>query len=540
MTKSENRKPASGWWAATKQILKGFLGSSIAVLPIVILIVIIYFTGVLPKSDFTPQLLVTFVISAVGLIIGLAFFNAGVTKSMSRIGEIVGQTLFHKKKLWLVILMTFAIGVIVTIAEPDLKAMASQIGMDEWVLIICIAVGVGLFVVIGVIRTLKGAKLNVLFLAFYAIVFALAGIVNPKFLPVAFDSGGVTTGPVTVPFIMAFGVGLASSRSQGDRNGEDGFGLTALASVGPIITVMILGLFVDVDAMTWSPSMTDKAMSNYSSWDTVWGFYLNHLGEGIVSQLKNSAIAILPITAFFLFYNFVFVRLPKREIFKILFGLVYAYIGLVIFMTFVEIGFMPVAQKLGQCFGDPSANLFPYAVLVGGLLGVFGALAEPAVHSLVIQVEKVSEGTVKSKLVLAVLSLAVGGGVALAVVRSHYGFSVLYYMIPGYFIALALSFIVPKMYFAMAFDSGGVASGPMASTFVMPFCTGFAFAEHGAESVYANAFGSVAMIALMPLIVIQLMGLYAGIKRTVVYSKARKKFIEENDDVLISFTEVTE
>ncbi len=540
MTKSENRKPASGWWAATKQILKGFLESSIAVLPIVILIVIIYFTGVLPKSDFTPQLLVTFVISAVGLIIGLAFFNAGVTKSMSRIGEIVGQTLFHKKKLWLVILMTFAIGVIVTIAEPDLKAMASQIGMDEWVLIICIAVGVGLFVVIGVIRTLKGAKLNVLFLAFYAIVFALAGIVNPKFLPVAFDSGGVTTGPVTVPFIMAFGVGLASSRSQGDRNGEDGFGLTALASVGPIITVMILGLFVDVDAMTWSPSMTKDTMSNYSSWDKVWGFYLNHLGEGIVSQLKNSAIAILPITAFFLFYNFVFVRLPKREIFKILFGLVYAYIGLVIFMTFVEIGFMPVAQKLGQCFGDPSANLFPYAVLVGGLLGVFGALAEPAVHSLVIQVEKVSEGTVKSKLVLAVLSLAVGGGVALAVVRSHYGFSVLYYMIPGYFIALALSFIVPKMYFAMAFDSGGVASGPMASTFVMPFCTGFAFAEHGAESVYANAFGSVAMIALMPLIVIQLMGLYAGIKRTVVYSKARKKFIEENDDVLISFTEVTE
>ncbi len=540
MTKSENRKPASGWWAATKQILKGFLESSIAVLPIVVLIVLIYFTGVLPKSDFTPQLLVTFVISAVGLIIGLAFFNAGVTKSMSRIGEIVGQTLFHKKKLWLVILMTFAIGVIVTIAEPDLKAMASQIGMDEWVLIICIAVGVGLFVVIGVIRTLKGAKLNVLFLAFYAIVFALAGIVNPKFLPVAFDSGGVTTGPVTVPFIMAFGVGLASSRSQGDRNGEDGFGLTALASVGPIITVMILGLFVDVDAMTWSPSMTKDAMSNYSSWDKVWGFYLNHLGEGIVSQLKNSAIAILPITAFFLFYNFVFVRLPKREIFKILFGLVYAYIGLVIFMTFVEIGFMPVAQKLGQCFGDPSANLFPYAVLVGGLLGVFGALAEPAVHSLVIQVEKVSEGTVKSKLVLAVLSLAVGGGVALAVVRSHYGFSVLYYMIPGYFIALALSFIVPKMYFAMAFDSGGVASGPMASTFVMPFCTGFAFAEHGAESVYANAFGSVAMIALMPLIVIQLMGLYAGIKRTVVYSKARKKFIEENDDVLISFTEVTE
>ncbi len=527
------------WWAATKQLLKGLLESTLAVVPIILIIVVIYLTGVLPKSKFSPQLLVTFVISAVGLIFGLTLFNAGVTKSMSRIGEVVGQTLFRHKKMWLIVLMTFIIGVLITIAEPDLKAMASQIGMNQWVLIICIAVGVGLFVVFGVIRTLKGARLNVLFLAFYAIVFALAGIVNPKFLPIAFDSGGVTTGPVTVPFIMAFGVGLASSKSHGDRNGEDGFGLTALASVGPIITAMILGLFVDVEAMSWSPSLDAASLANYDSWETVWPSFTQQLGEGILHQLQNAAIAILPITAFFLFYNFVFVRLPKREIFKILIGLVYAYFGLVIFMTFVEIGFLPVAQELGKAFGS-NTNLFPYAVLVGGLLGVFGALAEPAVHSLVTQVEKVSEGTVHSKLVLAVMALAVGGGVALAIVRSHYGFSILYYTIPGYIIALGLTFIVPKMYSAMAFDSGGVASGPMASTFVMPFCTGFCFAEKGAEYVYEDAFGCVAMIALMPLIVVQLMGLYAGIKRTIVYNNARKRFIEENDDVLISFSEVNQ
>ncbi len=540
MTKTiDPKQKRREWWGATKQILKGLLESSLAVIPIVLVIVIVYLTGALPKSDFSPQLLVTFVISAVGLIFGLTFFNIGVTKSMSRIGEVVGQTLFRHKKMWLIVLMTFIIGVLITIAEPDLKAMAGQIGMDEWVLIICIALGVGLFVVFGVIRTLRGARLNVLFLAFYAIVFALAGIVNPKFLPIAFDSGGVTTGPVTVPFIMAFGVGLASSKSHGDRNGEDGFGLTALASVGPIITAMILGLFVDVDSMSWSASLNAEDLLNYGEWETVWPFFAEQLGHGILTQLKNSAIAILPITAFFLFYNFVFVKLPKREIFKILFGLIYAYVGLVIFMTFVEIGFLPVAQELGRCFGANS-NLFPYAVLVGGLLGVFGALAEPAVHSLVMQVEKVSEGTVKSKLVLIVMALAVGGGVALALVRSHYGFSILYYMIPGYIIALGLTFIVPKMYSAMAFDSGGVASGPMASTFVMPFCTGFCFAEKGAEYVYEDAFGCVAMIALMPLIVVQLMGLYAGIKRMVVYNKARKRFIEENDNVLIDFTEVTQ
>ena len=529
-------KPKRSLGAATKFWLLQFRESLFAVLPIAILIVVIYLTGVLPRETFSPQLLVTFLICAFAIAFGLAFFNAGSTQSMSRIGEVVGETLFRRKNIWLVVIMTFIIGVLVTIAEPDLKTMAGQIGMNELTLILVIGIGVGLFVVIGVIRILKKGRLNVIFLAFYAIVFALAGIVNPKFLPIAFDSGGVTTGPVTVPFILAFGAGLAASHSAGGRNSDDSFGLTALASVGPIIAAMVLGLFVDVESMTWTPSLPDY--SAYSSWSSVWPAFWHHVGEGLIGQLKNVALAIVPIFVFFLIYNFIFVRMPFKQILRIVIGLVYAYVGLVVFMTAVEVGFLPVAQEIGKSFGDPSRGLFPYAVLIGGLFGVFGVLAEPAVRVLVTQIEKVSEGTIKSRTVLIVMALAVGGGVALAMVRAYYGFSILYYMIPGYMLALGLSFVVPKIYFAMAFDSGGVASGPMASTFVMPFCTGFAFSAHGAETVYSSAFGCVSMIALMPLIVVQMMGLYAEVKRKIIYFKARKRFIEPNDDVLIHFAEV--
>lgn len=513
-----------------------FLESFLAVVPIVVLIVVIYFTGVIPREEFSPQLLVSFVICAFAIVIGLTSFNLGSNQSMTRIGEIVGETLFKRKNLFIIIAMTFILGVAVTVAEPDLKTMAGQIGCSELLLILVIGIGVGIFVVIGVIRILRNKRLNVLFLAFYAIVFALAAVVNPKFLPIAFDSGGVTTGPVTVPFILAFGAGLAASRASGGRTGDDSFGITALASVGPIIAVMVLGLFMDVDAMVWTPNLPDSA--SYSSWSSFWPFFAQHIGEALLGQLKNVAFAVVPLFVLFLIYNWIFVRMPMKRILQIFVGLIYVYVGLVIFMSAVECGFLPVAQQVGFAFGDPSRpSLFPLAVGIGALFGLFGVLAEPAVHVLVRQIEKVSEGTIRSRTVLIVMALAIAGGVSLSIVRAHYQFPILYYTIPGYAVALGLSFVVPKIYFAIAFDSGGVASGPMASTFVMPFCIGFAYANHGSDSVYSDAFGCVAMIALMPLIVIQFLGVYAELKRQLVYQRARKRFIEPNDNQIIHFAE---
>jgi len=535
--RKQNRKNASH--AALKHIGENYL----SVLPIILVVTVLYFVHVDP--DFTTQVFLAFLMSAVVIGLGLALFTAGADLSMTRIGTIVGETLFKKRKIWLIVLMTFILGVLVTVAEPDLKVMADQIHWNPIALIVFVGVGVGLFVVFGVLRILFNKNLNIMFLAFYAMVFALAGLMSESgkglFLPIAFDSGGVTTGPVTVPFILAFGAGLAASRSGNGRSGEDAFGLTALASVGPIITVMIMSFFYPVNQLVydWEPSK----LIGITSWADFWPVYGQIASQAMLTEILNVAIAIAPLAGFFLIYNWIFVRMSWKQVLRILVGLIYAYLGLVIFLSAVQIGFLPIAQELGYALGNGSSHpeFFPLAIGIGALFGLFGVLAEPAVHVLVQQIEVLSEGTIKSKQVLFIMAGSIGIGVGLAIIRAYYGFSILYYMVPGYVIALALTFVVPKIYTSIAFDSGGVASGPMASTFVMPFAIGFAYACHPNEpnAVFADAFGCVSMIAMMPLIVIQLMGLYAQMKRSLILRKVQKQFIEPDDLQVIHFAEAS-
>jgi hypothetical protein len=555
---------------ARRGIWKHIGENYLSVIPIVLVVTVLYFVHI--DDQFTTPFFVAFLMCAAVIGLGLSLFTAGADLSMTRIGTIVGGTLFKQRKMWLIVLMTFIIGVLVTVAEPDLKVMASQIGWDETQLIIFVGVGVGLFVVFGVIRIVFNQNLNVMFLAFYALVFALAGLMSEDgkglFLPIAFDSGGVTTGPVTVPFILAFGAGLAASKNTNGRSGEDAFGLTALASVGPIITVMIMSLFLPVNELSYKWDVS--ALVGVTDWGVFWNVIVQSGSQIILNELLNVMIAILPLAVFFLIYNWLFVRMSWKQVVGIFVGLIYAYLGLVVFLSAVNLGFLPVAQELGFSLGAAGhPEFFPVAVLIGGLFGLFGVLAEPAVHVLVQQIETLSEGTIKSRQVLLVMALSIGGGVALAIVRAHFGFSILWYMVPGYVIALALTFVVPKIYTSIAFDSGGVASGPMASTFVMPFAIGFTYAAgyanakaagmdmtygSGAASdvfassatqsymsnyVFQNAFGCVSMIAMMPLIVIQLMGLYAEIKRAIILKKVQEKFIEPDDLQVIHFAEAS-
>jgi hypothetical protein len=508
--------------------------SYLSVSPIVLMITVLFFTGVV--SDFYWPVFVVFLIAAVCIGLGLALFQLGCDQSISKVGGIIGSTLFKQRKLWLVCIMTFFLGVIITVAEPDLKLMANQIGFDnEALLIVFVGTGVGLFLMFGVLRILFQKDLNVLFLAFYAIIFTLAGITNKNFLPISFDSGAVVTGPVTIPFILALGAGLASSRANvNGHSGADSFGLTALATAGPILTVMILSRFIDPSHLVykWDPS----PILTCSDWSSLLSTIGPLLVDQIESNLLNFVIAIGPLAVCFLIYNWVFVHLRFKQVLKVLIGFIYAYFGLVIFMVAVNIGFLPVAQKVGYSLGDNS-SLYPLAVLCGGLFGLFGVIAEPAVHILVHQIETVSEGTIKARTVLAIMAISVGIGMAMAVVRAHYGFSILYYFIPGYFLALSLAFVVPKIYMSIAFDSGSIASGPMASSFVMPFVLGFSYAEHGAAPIYVNAFGCIAMISMMPLIVIQLLGLYIQIKRAHLYKMARKRIVEPDDNQIIHFNQ---
>jgi hypothetical protein len=281
---------------------------------------------------------------------------------------------------------------------------------------------------------------------------------------------------------------------------------------------------------TWDPS----PLLGVDNWESFFPLLAELIQSALLANLRDLAIAILPLALFFEIYNLCFLHLKGKEQLRILIGFLYAYLGLVFFLCAVNIGFLPVGQKIGFEVGK-AESLYPLALVLAALFGIFGVLAEPAVHVLVKQIQDVSEGTIKAKNVLAVMALSVGGGIVLQIIRAHYGFSLLYYYIPMYALALGLSFIVPKIYANIAFDSGSIASGPMAASFVMPFVVGFTYASHGADAVFPSAFGTISMVSTMPLIVIQLLGLYAELKRDWIYARVRQQFIEPDDCQVIHF-----
>lgn len=513
------------------------LESTISTLPIAVVIIgfflIFRFLPISSDSLMFPSLQLSnddmyiFAISVGSIIIGMGLFNLGSEESMNEIGRIIGSSLTKKKKFFFVISMTFILGVLVTIAEPDLSVLSGQIGVDKEIITWGIGVGVGIFLVVGVIRVTLHQNLNIMFLAFYALVFGLGYIIDPRFLPICFDSGGVTTGPVTVPFLLGFGIGIAAS--HGGKNSEDSFGLTALCSVGPIIAVTLIATVMKGMGKEL-PDMS-KFLNPLADLKG-WGGIVPH----IVECCGSVGLSVGPILLFFLVYELIFVKVKGSVISRIIIGMVFVYIGLVLFLSAVSYGFLPIASKVGQILGSDS-KFFPWAALLGLLFGIFGVLAEPAVHVLVTQISDVSDGVIKKGKVLGFLAVANGVAVVLHIIRAYFHFPIMYYLVPGYIIAFILSFIVPKIYTAMAFDSGGVASGPMTSTFVLPFCIGFAYQNYLSNpttgDVYLYGFGLVALVALMPLIVLQLLGLDAQVRKAMAYSKARKRIVEEDDDQVI-------
>lgn len=512
--------------------------SAISAAPIAVVVLAFFLImrfGV-PAGTFEDRLMITnddmilFAIACFMIVIGMALFSAGTEESMTEIGNIIGGSLIKKKNFFFVIAMTFFLGVLVTIAEPDLTVLSTQVGIHRSIIIWTIGIGVGVFLVVGVIRVTFHKNLNTMFLAFYALAFTLIYLIDPRFLPICFDSGGVTTGPVTVPFLLGFGMGMAASRSG--KNSEDSFGLTALCSVGPIISMIIIAVIM---------KSMGKGLPDMSEFidplASLTGGIGDNLAHSALSSTTAVAISVGPLLAFFLIYELIFIRLPWRTIVRIILGMLITYVGLVCFLTAVEAGFLPIASKVGQALGS-NGDFFPFALLLGCLFGVFGVLAEPAVHVLVAQIESVSDGAIRGWKVMLVLAVSIGTAVVLHLIRAYFQFDLAYYLIPGYIIVFILSFLVPKIYTAMAFDSGGVASGPMTSTFVLPFCIGFAYSRYvsdptGGADVYLYGFGLVAMVAMMPLLVLQAMGLQSQIESRIALAKAKKRLVEENDDQIV-------
>ena len=462
-----------------------------SVLPITVIVLILCMTLV-PMEVGT---LLLFLAGAVLLIVGMGFFQLGAEIAMTPLGQGVGGRLVKSRKIWLIALVSFAVGAIITIAEPDLQVLANQVAaIPNQVLILTVAVGVGVFLVVAVLRILFGVSLSKMLTVCYVLLFALSFFTPSSFVAVAFDSGGVTTGPMTVPFIMALGVGLSAARS--DKNSaNDSFGLIALCSVGPILSVLLLGIFYHPTEAIYSAV---ELMPVATTHDVV----LQFLHE-IPRYAQEILVSILPLAAVFVLFQALTHNYHRRQVLRMCVGIVYTYIGLVLFLTGVNVGFAPVGSLLGSGMAETSLRWL--LVPIGMVIGYYIVKAEPAVQVLNVQVEEITGGTVSRKMMNAALSIGVSCAVGLAMVRVLTGISIYWIIIPGYALALALSYFVPKVFIGIAFDSGGVASGPMTSTFLLPLAMGACTAIGG--NVVEDAFGIVALVALAPLIAIQIMGL---------------------------------
>ena len=474
-----------------------------SVLPVTAIVLLLIVT-IAPVDS---SILLSFIIGAVMLILGMGLFTLGAEMSMMPMGEYVGSKMTKSKKIWLIIFVSFFVGAMITMSEPDLQVLAGQVSsIPSLVLVLAVALGVGIMLVVAMLRIIFRVKLKYLLLFFYAIVFILAFFVPADFLAISFDSGGVTTGPMTVPFIMSLGVGVASI-SSGENAENDSFGLVALCSVGPIIAVMLLGVFFKVDSL--DPNIQKVVMLDNSR-EITWEF-IRHIPDVALEVL----VAVGPIVAFFLIFRLLSGGLGSEGLGKILIGVLYTFFGLTLFLSGVNVGFMPLGNMLGSILAK-NEWLKWFIIPIGMIIGYFIVAAEPAVHVLTKQVEDETSGAIPRKVLSLALSIGVAISVGIAMLRVLTGIPIMYVLIPGYAIAIILSFVVPDIFTSIAFDSGGVASGPMTATFLLPFAMGASLAVGG--NVVKDAFGVVAMVAMTPLIAIQILGLVYKLKQ----SKAAK------------------
>ncbi len=469
---------------------------------------------------------VMFLVGAVMLIFGMGFFQLGAEIAMTPLGEGIGVQISKTKKLGMVLLIGFIMGAIITISEPDLQVLAEQVpSISNEVLILTVAVGVGIFLALAIIRIRYKISLSGMLIFLYAALILISFFAPKDFLAVAFDAGGVTTGPMTVPFIMALGVGLASVRS--DKNSaSDSFGLVALSSVGPILAVLILGCFFRPTEAVYSQTDVESVVTTQD--------VIRVFAKGIPTYAKEVLVSLLPIVAVFVIFQLVTRRYQKRQVKRIGVGLVYTYFGLVLFLCGVDVGFAPVGSSLGKELASLSYNWI--LVPIGMLIGYYIVKAEPAIQVLNHQVENVTDGAISVRAMNRCMSIGVAISVGLAMVRVITGISIQWIIIPGYIIALILSRFVPDIFVGIAFDSGGVASGPMTSTFLLPLSIGAC--QAGGGNIMTDAFGVVALVALTPLIAIQLMGLVYKFKMNKQQKSAEQiPVLHDDGDIIVDLEE---
>ncbi len=477
-----------------------------SVLPITVIVLILHFT----LTPLPPVLLFRFLLGALFIVIGLSVFLFGVDIGISPLGDHIGTTISKSNKIWILILVGFIVGFFVSIAEPDLQILASQVAdvsgglVSSVIILITVSIGIGLLLVVGFIRIVYNLPINKLLTVLYGIICLMSFLVSPEFLAISFDASGATTGALTVPFILALAYGVSTLKRDSKSSEQDSFGLVSVTSTGAILGVLLMGILTKVDKLSGSIS-SDPV--NDGAVFSVFAEEFSHIS-------LESVIAILPLFIIFIVFQTVSLKLERKSVKKILKGLLYTLIGLALFLTGVNAGFMSIGKEIG--FAIASYDNKAFAIGVAFILGVVTVLAEPAVHVLTDQIETVTSGYIKKRLILVALAIGVGLAIALSIIRIIVpDVELWHYLLPGYIISLGLSYIVPKLYVGIAFDSGGVASGPMTVTFILAFAQGVADFIPSAD-VLTDAFGMIALVAMTPIITLQILGLIVKLK----YKKA--------------------
>ncbi len=497
-------------------IFSSFMEALGSVMPIALIVLILSVTCI----PIDAGVLVMFILGTILLIMGMSFFTVGSGISMEPLGDGIGKSLSKNKKIIIPLIICFVLGFFITVSEPDLQVLAEQVPtIPNTMLIVCVGVGVGVFLSVSLIRNKKDLSLRSLLILFYAIIIGITFFAPKEFIPTAFDSGGVTTGPITVPFIMALGAGLAANK-KGKHTGEHSFGLVALCSIGPILSVLLLSIF-------YKPQPATSGYKIPNVLTTVEAF--KQFTHALPMYAEEIFVAFIPIVLLFLIFQIITRKLHIHNIIKMSVGFLYTYIGLVLFLTGANVGFMPAGRLIGSMISNSSFSSM--LIPIGMLMGYFVVSAEPAVHSLKRQVSEITNGAISQKSVGIALSIGVSISVGISMLRVITGIPILPFLIFGYTASLIISFFVPTIYTGIAFDSGGVASGPMTSTFILPFAVGACEAIGG--NVMTDAFGIVALIAMAPLITIQTLGFYARRSRLSKIKKLHTEISMMQDDIIL-------
>lgn len=506
-----------------KGLLQELKNSAFSVLPIYLIIMLLLLCRVI---SLTGMEILNFSLATIFVIFGLTLFNYGAENAMKPIGKSIGKGLTKKGKIALLILSVFVFGFVITIAEPDLAVLANQTSsiFNKWVLIIMVGLSVGFFLVVAILKIIKKISLTELLGVFYLFAFALVALLcyqgKESILGLAFDSGGVTTGPMTVPFLMALGAGVSSILAKKSEK-DASFGFIAFSSIGPVIAVLLLALFSNTQKMSYT-------LSDYSVQDN---FAVGY-GYALLEQLLAVGESVGILLVCFLVVNFTILKLDKTHLLNLLKGVLLVYLGLVLFLAAVEAVYMGVGYKVGS---ELSSSPIAVILILAFVIGALTVLAEPAIKVLVSQVEETTNGIIKKRSLLIALALGVGCAIMLAMLRIVYQFSILYILVPGYIVCFVLSFFIPKIYTAIAFDAGGVASGPLTSSFILPMALGLCSSLCDPDQILNYGFGVVALVALSPLISIEILGVAFSVLEKRRSSRAIKKALKEGDEIIIHF-----